>query len=41
MPSAADVAVIEERNRHDLELYEFAVATLRARTLPLASKQAA
>ena len=31
VPSAADVAVIEERNRHDLELYEFAVASLQAR----------
>jgi len=31
VPSAADVAVIEERNRHDLELYEFAVARLQAR----------
>ena len=34
VPSTADVAVIEERNRHDLELYEFAVGSLQARAAP-------
>jgi hypothetical protein len=37
VPSAADVTVIEERNRHDLELYEFAVARLQARAAPVAA----
>lgn len=41
IPSPADEAVILERNRHDLELYEFAAATLRARVRPEALRRAA
>ncbi|MFM8734119.1 MAG: hypothetical protein ACKOC8_02855 [Pirellulales bacterium] len=41
IPSAADEAVILERNRHDLELYDFATATLRARVRPAAPRRAA
>lgn len=41
VPSAADVAVIEERNRHDLELYQFAAAALQARMKPAATRRAA
>jgi len=41
VPSAADVAVIEHRNRHDLELYEFAMALLQDRVRPAAVRRAA
>ena len=41
IPSAADEAVILERNRHDLELYEFAAATLEARIQQAAVRRAA